>query len=167
MDENKKAVLIYGPESTGNRLMKRLLASNGFGVTNDDIEPNRLSFEKAWMVHGHSIPANGLWLNLIKPRKEFEARNYNTYTLILFRDFHATIHSQVGQGRVNTLDDAIYNTRKAYEHIFNQMLTDYIPVSFDNLIRYPRKVLNYIGDYIDAPIFITEEIKDANAKYFS
>jgi hypothetical protein len=147
--------------------MKRIIAANGYQVTNDDTKPGDIKQYYPNLVHGHSQPANGEYYPIYGVHGQLSLREYDIKTILLTRDWMAMSKSQVRQGRVPDLQTAYDNIRTAYEMIFDTAEDDFIVVSYESLIRYPRKTLDYIGEFLGQHLEMPEEIYDGNQKYFT
>lgn len=159
----KKAFLVFGAESSGNRLMKQILIDSGcYGDTDKHFE--RIPKSKKLLVDGFSVPSNGHWLSITDKYVKLEGAGFKCFTIVMVRDWHATANSQVRQGRVEHWWQAYSNIVKAYPCIFRNIETPYTVVSFDNLIIH--KNLEIISKQINFKLTYKGQIKNENQKYY-
>ena len=169
----KRAFLVYGPESSGNRLMTRVLVACGcYGDGShhqrlNDRPPPRDADKIVWF---RSVPYAHAWPNLTGHIDQVLRYEYQPTILVMNRDVYAIARSQVRTGHVRDIAAAYRSITTAYRIIFdaiNQMNANYLMVSYESLfIRQPDYLgwlLAHIGLTLESPI---EEITDQNAKHY-
>lgn len=128
-------VLCTGPESSGTRLLSRIVAT-GTAV-----------------VH-RSIPHGQTWWTLDDWRGPIVA---------IVREEFATCESALAAGHAATLDEAVERRQKAIQIL--QAREDVIWVQYERLVADPVGVTAEIGRALGVELTVPEPITDENRKY--
>lgn len=143
-------VLVTGPESSGNRMLCRMLAEAGAQVLH---KPMPMS------THAERYP-DGLWPTFTD--WEWDA------AVVIHRDLRCTLNGQLAQGHTRDLDHATTRTRKAIVSIYTQFGASdrpWWPVTYESLAR-PEAVTDLCDRLgLDASQVRTRW-EDANAKHY-
>ena len=166
----KRAIFVFGPESSGTRLWTRILmacgcAGSGGHEQRWDIEP----FVGDLIVWRRSFPHGGEWPDIKAMTYKAESSGYRVTACVMARDPFAVLCSQVAAGHVKSLDEALERTRRAYPIIFTGLAAQGLPlviIRYEQMMDQPyrAKVLAAIGLSEREP---AEPILDGNAKYFA
>jgi hypothetical protein len=168
----KRAFLVYGPESSGNRLVTRLLVA--CGCYGDGTHTQRLNegppdtdLDIVWF---RSVPYARVWPNLVDQIDQVKRYGYEPIILILSRDVYATAQSQIRVGHAKSLEAAYRSIQAAYKIIFDAIThhnVDYVMVSYESLFVRQSEYLGWLLDYLELelqqPI---EQVTDQNGKYY-
>lgn len=155
-----KAILVTGGESTGTRLMTRILCHMGF--YGDDGHEQRLDSvipQYPAIVWRRSVPHARQFPPLAEMAGQLSSMGYEVSALVMTRDWYAASKSQISAGHVASEDEAVINLRKAYHHICEQL--NGIPfqmVSYEALIQRPEKVV--------WRVLCLPTVKDENEKWY-
>lgn len=164
-----KGVLVLGPESTGTRLLTRILISAG--ASGEDghqqaFDAGAVSGEL--IVWRRSVPHLRQWLDLESMLETLE--QYDVCAIVTVRDWWCTEKSQVRNSHVESEAKAAANMARAYREIFSQLANFSIPFSvvvYESLVSYPHSVQKALMEDLglDFPKqFI--QITDENRKYW-
>lgn len=167
-----RAFLVLGPESSGTRLMTRLLITAG--CYGDDGHKQRLDEHipdnEPLIVWRRSVPHDGQYPDLAKMVKGLRAVGYVVTAVIMSRDWHAMAESQVNAPHTRSKKVAAANTRDAYRHIFAYLpyQVPYELVNYESLTRRPETAVKRLYERLglDVPAGAWTYIYDGNAKYY-
>lgn len=166
-----KAFLVLGAESTGTRLVTRVLVH--YGCFGDFTHEQRLDsgLEIAAgndFVWRRSMPHNADWPNPYRLVEKIKQFNYTPVVIITIRDMYATVNSQLNAGHVSTIAQGEENYVSAYERIFSfiaqSRITPHI-ITYGNFVKRPVQVMQKIMPHV-APVQLDFIISDQNAKYY-
>lgn len=164
-----RAYLVLGPESSGTRLVTRLLI--GAGCYGDGDHEQRLDAEfpadGRTLVWRRSIPHNRQWPSIVDMAARLRSAGYQVTAVVTTRDWYPTIRSQVAAGHVVNDTEASSNLQRAYPYIFEALARWNIPfvVSPYEALTRPeavRRLLVMLG----LPPDIGEAVRDENAKWY-
>ena len=170
----KRAFLVYGPESAGNRLMTRILVA--CGCYGDGEHHQRLNFDPppsnatdiAWF---RSVPYAQRWPDLIEHIDQVMRYDYVPYALVMNRDTNAVAQSQIKVGHSKDLTAAYRSIEAAYKVIFhaiNHHNIHYVMVSYESLFLRQSAYLGWLLDHIGLRLQVpVERVIDANEKYYA
>lgn len=164
-----KAILVLGAESSGTRLVTRLLIAAGcYGDGRHAQRLDILLIRTSLIVWRRSFPYNECWPNVKKMIHDLQGVGYEVRAVIVHRDWHATALSQISNGHAKTVKGAYRNLQRAYRSIAEQ--TNEIEVtliSYESLVQHGQAIVSWLCSRlgIKTPTEI-EEIYDANAKWF-
>lgn len=170
----KSGFLVVGPESSGTRLMTDILIRAG--CNGDATHEQRWDTEQPPVdrpiVWRRSIPHYFQWPPLPMLINTMRGWGFRPTVLVMQREFHALISSQVAQRRVQDINQARAHIQRAYGLIWGGLamaVADIpaVPVSYEGIIYRPRKVLDELLStlrlvVLDDYSFIT----DQNAKHY-
>jgi len=194
----KRAFLVLGPESSGNHLVTDLLVHAGCaGGSGDHVpwkpEQRRLGAgdAKPWdaaegsdgqrwevtpptaedpIVWRRSVPHGGEWLDLDPWVSELEARGYSVHGIVVTREHHANVQSQIKWRHAVDTDQAEQQIRRAYGEIFAQLANRGLPyrvVSYEGLVgSYAARA--HLVEALDLRGGVDDfEVWDGNAKWYA
>jgi LPS sulfotransferase NodH len=165
----KRAFLVIGAESTGTRLVTRILLSAGCTGSADHFQPfDRGPIGDAKLVvWRRSVPHSGQPLDL--PGLRSRLKSYDIHALITIRDWTATSRSQVRNNHARSLEVFPRKLRLAYASIFEQLAETGTPFTFivyESLVLHPRlaqlRLLEQLG--LDAPRDLVQ-VQNQNRKW--
>lgn len=136
-------ILVAGPESSGTRLLARLVANLGVEVLHKS------------MPHGPDWP-------------DVNALDCDRAVFIL-RDWHATLESQKNAGHLNywPLHDPEDRLRTSIAKMF-VFEKPYVLVTYEGLVKRPVATLYWIADWLGVPRQpLPEDVFDGNDKWLS
>lgn len=145
----KMKVAVVGPESSGTKLMTRILQASG-----------------AKVLH-RSFPYGGGGRNDPRHWPEADVITFQPYAIVwMNRDWWATARAQVATGHVKNTQEAWGNIQMATERIGKlAMFNKYYMINYESLVTRPNIVVaNLTGTLgLDMPEF--ETIVDGNGKH--
>jgi hypothetical protein len=156
----KQAILVFGPESAGNRYLTRLFAEAGFigrGAFSQPFDNIKNNYsvslppvEVPRIVIFRSLPHGGCWPNISAIIEYLQGLNYDITVFVMFRDQTLMAKSQLKIGHVKTIEEGMNNITKAYPFIFDHLMKKqvrFIPVVYLNLERasYKKWLFDQVG----------------------
>ena len=173
-----KAYLVIGGESTGTRLMTRILMKAGcFG---DAVHKQRLDTDLTEYVPSacpvvwrRSMPHSGLMPDVanefISPVVHCDLKESEICVLVMTRNWMCAAMSAVRAGHAHNIGQALANLEQAYLNIFHALDTfpdmPYHMVSYDFLIKGKVVYMNYLMGQLDLKLKGVVTIHDENDKY--
>lgn len=174
----KKCFFVFGPESAGNRVMSRILIAAGcHGRGDTDQQPQEIldSGNDNIVIH-MSFPfgargCNRHWPSVGEWAGKAWAKGYDVQVIVMTRDTHCMIHSQIKAGHVLTTDEALSNISTAYKEIFcslSKIKVEFTAVPYESLVLHSSETIHWLLDKLGlVEPYMHEEIKDENAKWYS
>lgn len=168
----KRAFLVLGPESSGTRLMTRLLVAAGvegdFG--HDQRWEDSLPSEEPLVAIRRSVPHRRQWPDIAGLVGDLRARRYEVTAIVTSRDWHSMIISQQAAPHAESVEEALAHIRRAYCDIFSALglrETPYEVVNYEALTQRPAKMLAYLFQRLGLPVPESiPYIYDGNARYY-
>jgi len=165
------AYLVVGPESSGTRLMTRIIMA--CGVKGDDGHRQRwddLNFPPARqdIVFRRSIPHGGIIPDIPTIVNKMEGRGYTVMMVVMVRDPYVMAKSQIRNRHVNDLVEAYANIANAYRLIANYVGTGRVPsffVPLEALVLH-HQAARYITSLLGLHLRERVDIYDPNAPYY-
>jgi len=176
-----RAFMIYGPESSGNRLLRRILI-DGAGCAGDrDLEQRfdqrlPLAEDEPLIVWGRSVPGmvpRGNWPRFYD-RDVGQARKhgYEVFGLVLVRDWCCMVQSQVDTeykagANYGLNSQAAMDVYTRIFDAFERLAVSYMIVSYEALVMRPERfVRRLFRDLGLDQVGEIEAVYDGNAKYY-
>lgn len=175
---NKRAYFVSGPESSGNRLITRLLVAGG--CHDDELITTQRghgfystagTFYKLpdLIVVRRSVPYGIEWPDIKGLIAQLKEAMYDVTVVVPVRDWNGIAHSQ-SKNYTRTMSEALQMIERAYQEIFAaayEMRVSMVMCSFEALVDQPVKYRNWLLGHLglNAPDQF-EEINDANQKYY-
>ena len=165
----RRAFLVLGPESSGTRLMTRILI--GAGCLGDDGEIQRLDSgipDAPLIVWRRSIPHAAKWPAIPQMVADLRVADYPVMAVVTTRDWSAMTKSQIAAGHVADPGMALQHLQRAYPFITGALTSNAVPyamMSYEALIQRPAKMLGWLSAQLELelpPI----EVYDGNAKWY-
>jgi hypothetical protein len=184
----KQAYLVLGPESSGTHLVADILVNAGCqghsgnhcdwraetapaGVSYDD-QPwdHEEPVDQTPIVWRRSVPHGGEWPDIVGWINRLQNSAYQVSVVVVVRDWHATIQSQLKWGHVKTRAKAEMSLWTAYMYIFEGLKrakAPFVVTTYEALVNYPEAqdgLLEELG--LDLPEK-RPEVWDGNAKWYA
>lgn len=135
----KKAFIVLGAESSGTRLMVKVLINGGCKGTSDHFQDfDHQPIKGDYIVWRRSVPHNHQDVYLDEMLRRLS--EYEITIIVMVRNWDALEKSQIAAPHVSCLAEAQYNIPKAYKSIFEQLIKlelDYILIPYESLILNP------------------------------
>jgi len=166
-----KCCVVIGPESSGTRLLTRLLVRMGCigsGEHEQALDQGLPKADGTPVVWRRSYPHRGEWPDLGAMVKKAKAAKYEPVALVIVRDHEATARSQVAAPHVESYGLALANIAEAQGRVLDDVRAaklDWRLVTYEGLIARPHGTLAWIGDWLGLPPVLGEALTDGNAKY--
>lgn len=155
-----KAFLVYSPESSGNRLIKRILRATQYD--NEDV-----------VIGGFSIPSNRKWLSIYDNSVRYLQEYDTVHFITMVRDFWAVQLSQVKNNDVKDVRHAQQHIVRATKQIFRDYANldtgydiDVNLVSYEALISNPLYLTKLLERYNLTLVRDIEPIYNGNELYY-
>jgi len=167
-------VLVTGPESSGTKLIARLLVENGYIGSYDHHQTlvqmfkkkSKLSSECDY-VYRQSVPHGSRLPNYYEIINWALDCNLHHKTIITFRNVTPCLQSKVNRGHNKTLPDNDLLMGQ-YEHIASNlpMLRPFIFVSTSFLTFAPERTLKEISGFLQTGLKAVDFIYDMDEKHY-
>lgn len=178
----KRAFLVLGPESSGNRMMAGILARSGcIADPRDDglglwanIEPEH----EPLVAIIFSYPNGTNWPDIKNITWRLRNKGYLVWALVMNRDIQCVQKSQEVT-RLKPAEIMMGNYQRAYRTIFQDIDAldlPYLVISYEAIVRRPVKYVEYILKMLNldcsnlgGPIIVNDksrELRDENEKYY-
>lgn len=166
----KRAYLVLGPESSGTRLMTRLLIAAGCYGDSDHFQRLDSAVEagEPLLVWRRSIPHGGTWPDLERMVEIVDALGYGVTAVVMSRDWHSMAISQEQAPHAESAGAALQQIQIAYRYIFAS-LPDTLPfeiVNYESIVMRPRGTIKYLFVRLGLPVPELPYIYDANGRYY-
>ena len=167
---DKRAYLVLGPESSGTRLMTRLLIAAGCEGTDEHVQPWDSQTPTApLIVWRRSLPHGGQWPDVQRLVARLQEADYAVTALVMSRDWHPMALSQIDNGHVADMAQAISHIQRAYGLIFPALAALRIPfelINLEGLIARPQQAVAELVTRLGLAQPAAVEVYDANAKHY-
>ena len=164
-----RAIYIWGPESTGTRLLKSVFLMNGFDGGSDHEEKwgNKITDyrlpDDGNIVWRFSVPMGDEWPALTKAIDMGLEKQFDVKVLVTTRDWNASLASQKRHHR-----GSVDRVRQAYKVIFAALsarpAVSYWIISYEQVIHLGEHYLPMM--FPDIQFVRFPELFDGNAKYY-
>jgi len=167
-----RAFLVTGPESSGTRLMTRLLIKNGFlGDAGHVQRWDNLVFPEPErpIVFRRSMPHGGQWPVLRDVIGVLQRKGYDVHVVVMAREWWAMTRSQVKAGHVPNEQVALHHIRQAYALIMAAVQTTGVTwymVPYEALVLHPEAQHHILG-VLGLEVVDSGYIYDGNAKWYA
>lgn len=166
-----RAYLVVGPESSGTRLVTRILINagckgdSGHWQEFDEKLPKNLPH----IVWRRSILHGGIWPDIVALIAELRDAGYSVSAIVTFRELFANAMSQIASRYAVTVNEVYERIPQIYTHIFKALISTEVQfetVSYESLVLHPvetqRELLNRLGLKAEKEI----RIFDGNEKHY-
>lgn len=173
-----KAILVFGPESSGTRVTARLFINSGFygqdsHSQNTDAHLDTLKLPQFIEENGiqnivfrRSVPHGGGQPDLSFLFSLFNMYFNDTRVVVIMRSFPTTALSQLNKMHSGDIDEAYKKIADAYLRIFdflNYTGAKYHIVEFGNLCNYPEITLHCMAKRLDVSMNVDKLAKIVNS----
>lgn len=173
----KTCYFVVGPESSGNRLMAKILVDAGcYGDANMFQRLDRhipTDVEKIVWIRSFPHGARGEgrhWPDMTLLRKKVRDLGYVPQAVVMARDEFCMARSQLKAGHVSDMHEAMYNIMHAKERIYtelNKASIAHITITFEGLIYRARQTTTWLLNMLNLPDRgQSAYIYDANSKWY-
>lgn len=175
----KRAFFVVGPESTGTRVLTRLLIANG--CYGDGGHEQRIDLEigshsskfreYSMIVYRRSVPHDGDSPPIRWIISRLRAAGFRVLVLLTVRDFYCTTQSHILRTHAKDEESAFQRISSAYNWIFSELSqsgVSTIVVPFEAAVLHEPsrwKLLQYLGITTQNTTDNTV-VRDENRKYF-
>lgn len=165
-----EAFLVLGPESSGTRMMTKILLKAGcLGEATHNQTWDHLHFPVGDqpIVFRRSIPHAKKMPDITSIVARMQYSGYDVSVIVTVRDWHAMALSQVSNRHVKSEKEAIMNIRSAYPHIFRFLdvmsngIVPYYIVSYESIVESDQSI-NEMLSMIGVPQLSQEGLKELN-----
>jgi LPS sulfotransferase NodH len=165
-----RAYLVLGPESSGTRLLTRILIEAG--CLGDDGHEQRWDAKapcgESPVVWRRSVPHGGDYPNVLGLVAVLEGRGYQVEAVVVTRDWQAMAASQAANGHAADVEEATARIRAAHTYIIRELDLvgrQYTMVSYEALVQRPEATIEWLMARLGLDERPIVPIYDGNAKY--
>lgn len=168
----RRAFLVLGPESSGTRLLTRILVEAGCSGSNDHYQwwDDHSFGDEELVVWRRSFPHAATWPDLSDLLNQLVAAGFERVVgLVTVRDHWAMACSQVLNRPVMNVKAAEAHIEEAYTRIFAGLLKTGIPyrvLTYENLVARPVQIQRWLYQELDLPRIPDVEVFDGNDKHY-
>ena len=172
--------MIYGPESSGNRLLRRILIAGGCagdpGLDQSFDKELPMAEDVPLIVWGRSVPGNvppNSWPSFyIQDIGQARKHGYDVFGLVMVRDWYCMAQSQVDTEfkPAQHVWQANRWSAIAYTRIFDafdRLAVPFYIITYEAIIQRPERFVSHL--YQDLGLKLAGELEpiyDGNAKYY-
>ena len=165
----KKAYLIFGPESSGTRMLTQIMIASGCIGDPDHRQrwDQKLPETEPLIVWRRSLPHGGKMPNIQHMVDGLRANGYEVSALVILRDIHACASAQVRRGHAGSLVEAVSAIMNAWRyaaHFLEQARVPHLFITYESLVLYGTKPLQRLVP--DIKIVEQFHIRNENWKYY-
>lgn len=168
----KRAILVLGAESSGTRLVTRILLQTAAVGSDGHFQPfdEEIPDDKEIIVWRRSFPHNGEWPDVVLMCYYLREKGYNPEAVVIVRNFMQVEKSQVKRHRPETIVEAHKSMQDAYPRIFSEVYMARIPylvVTYEELILRKLAAANVLIDRLGLGVMSGHvDIRDMNREYY-
>lgn len=167
---SKRAFLVLGPESSGTRLMTRLLVAAGcFGDGGHEQRLDKAILDHPLIAWRRSVPHRKQWPDVGGMIQQLQTHDYDVTVLVMSRDWHAMSLSQVAAPHVADVAAAHEHIQRAYCAIFDALCTTQTPfevVNYEALTQRPQETVATLMQRLGLSVQQEVRVYDGNARYY-
>jgi hypothetical protein len=166
----KRAYLVLGPESSGTRLLTRILIAAG--CYGDDGHEQRLDSaipDEPLLVWRRSLPHDKQWPDIAGLVGLLRLHGYAVTAIVSSRDWHAMALSQVQAPHAPDVSTALVQIQQAYLRIFAGLRSTATPfrvVNYEALVMRVETSIRLL-EHLGLPAEARIEVHDGNAKHYA
>ena len=166
-----RAYVVVGPESSGTRLVTRILIKAGCVGDSGHWQAfdEELPIGILHIVWRRSILHGGIWPDMVALIAQLREAGYTVTVIVTFREWYANAMSQVACRYSASASETYERLPQIYRHIFGALIETNVPfetISYESLVLHPidtqRELLKRLGLNTECRINIT----DGNAKHY-
>jgi hypothetical protein len=168
------AVLVVGPESSGTRLLTRVLIE-GCGLRGDYDHEQRWDhalprYDGSSIVWRRSYPHFGHWPSLVALWDRLTSAGYaDVRALITVRARYATVSSQLAAPHVRSAREADSNIQSAYRSILDELTSSatlpFMVVPYESLVLHPLETQRDVANFAGVDLLKEVAVSDENEKW--
>lgn len=166
---SKRAFMVLGGESTGTRLVTRLLLAAGCYGDGDHVQrlDTHIPEDKPLLVWRRSVPHANEMPNIAEMALALVRAGYVVTAVITVRDWLCTAQSQVKAPHAPNDAAALYSLQNAYRHIFAELpaFVPYIMVNYESLALQPERGAANLYSLLNLTPETAVYIYNGNEKY--
>jgi len=164
----KRAYVILGPESSGTRLLTKIMIAGGCHGDASHFQPfDKCSFGNlSPIVWRRSVPHSGKDINLQSMLDRLH--DYEVMVVVIVRDWTVTEKSQVKNKHASSIEVANAKVKSALKSIFSQLIltnSDFVLVTYESLVLNPVKIQQSLFNRLGLKILSTIRITNENVKW--
>lgn len=168
----KRAYLVCGPESSGNRLTLSILQAAGCKPHTKQAEPRWQSLkpEGDTISLMRSMPHGGKWDCIKGLLNHLESFGYQVVTLVPVRDITCIVSSQVSIRYTKDQEAGMEKVRRAYSHVLNALIqskAEFYLVPYESLVLHPKQAANSLLSVLGLPSLAAFHAFDQNLKHYT
>lgn len=167
----KKAFIVLGPESSGTRLVTKILIEGGCqgdAGHKQDFDTNPFCGRDP-IVWRRSVPHDHQPLELEGMLERLSEAGYRVTIIVIVRDWSVMERSQLSVGHVTHVNQARENIKNAYLTIFDQIISlrlNYVMVSYESLVLNSEEVQKNLFESLGLSGKDTVPVTNENEKWF-
>ncbi len=165
-----RAILVLGPESSGTKLMTKILIAAGCdGDATGHQRWDTVDPESDLIVWRRSMPHDGWWPDVAGLVERMRKLEYDVSAIVTTRSWHAMGRSQVHHGHTRDIGHSMHNLQMAYPRIFSGLSAAQVPYQmahYENLVARPRHALRELLSPLGLQVPPGITVYDGNVKWY-
>lgn len=139
-NSSTNAILVLGPESSGTRLVTRILIKAGCLGSDEHIQKwddAEFPSPEHPIVFRRSVPHGGKWPDIQQYIEQLRQKGYYVQAVVTARDWHAACKSQMHHHHVKNEDEGYKNLKNVYPYVFKTLdhfQVPYIMINYESII---------------------------------
>ena len=164
-----RAILVLGVESSGTRLVTRMLVEAGCAGNADHYQWfDDHEFDGSPVVWRRSFPHGHRWPDLVEMVGRLEEEGYEAEALVVVREHHSNVRSHIYRGRSPGPVVARAILEQAFVRLFGELGKVGIPfavITYEAICAAPEAMQGWLSEYLGLPAVSAVEVEDGNKKW--
>ena len=165
----KRAILVLGPESSGTRLVTRMLVEAGCKGNADHYQWfDDHEFEGSPVVWRRSFPHGKRWPDLARMQGRLAEAGYSTSAIVVVREHHSNVQSSVYRGRTPDRLLASVTVQQGFLRLFRELDRTGMPfvvLTYEAICAGPEQMQEWLSEAFGLPGVSRVEVEDGNRKW--
>ena len=172
LPEQRKAILVLGPECSGTRLLTKILVEAGCAGSDEHHQhwdDHEFTETDELVVWRRSFPHDQKWPDVGEMTRRLWAAGYEVQVVVIVREHYSVAGSQVAHDYAADRGAAWGRINEALCRIFAALAMTGIPfivVTYEGLVQRPGKVQNWLIGLLGLWGKPLVPVSDENAKYY-
>lgn len=153
-EERPFAIMVIGPESSGTRLVTRIMIAAGCRGDGQHKQRHDTDIPRAVrgkpIVWRRSMPHLRQWPDLVSMAEKLNDLDYVPAVIITHREWYAMARSQIANGHAPSMSRATANIKSAYEQAYrwtHGSVKRWMTVTYESVLLHPAMTAQSMAFY--------------------